>query len=199
MTDPRTDKHSAGWERTSVEGQVQATTLQQPTVDFSTLYEKHLGYVCFLLRKWGVAERNLEDAAHDAFVVVHRRLGECGQDLAERPWLAAIAFKVAAAWRRRAFQRQDLGTEVPDIPDERPNAEHVAAQREASAQLVEVLELMDEEKRMVFVLHELEGHAVPAIAAALGVPTNTAYSRLRLARSQFVTLFRQVRREDGRT
>jgi RNA polymerase sigma-70 factor (ECF subfamily) len=35
------------------------------------------------------------------------------------------------------------------------------------------------------VLHELNGHSIPEVAEAVGVPLNTAYSRLRVARAEF--------------
>ena len=44
---------------------------------------------------------------------------------------------------------------------------------------------LDEEKREVFVLAELEQFPVTEIAEALAINTNTAYSRLRLAREAF--------------
>lgn len=47
------------------------------------------------------------------------------------------------------------------------------------------LDAMDFEKRSLIVMHDLEGIAVPEIAALLAVPVNTAYSRLRLARGEF--------------
>jgi RNA polymerase sigma-70 factor (ECF subfamily) len=40
-------------------------------------------------------------------------------------------------------------------------------------------------KREVFVLSELEEMTMPEIAEAIGVPLNTAYSRLRVAREEF--------------
>ena len=40
-------------------------------------------------------------------------------------------------------------------------------------------------KREVFVLAELEEMTMPEIAEAIGVPLNTAYSRLRVARQEF--------------
>ncbi|HEU5074208.1 MAG TPA: sigma factor-like helix-turn-helix DNA-binding protein, partial [Polyangiaceae bacterium] len=40
-------------------------------------------------------------------------------------------------------------------------------------------------KREVFILAELEEMSVPEIAAALDIPLNTAYSRLRHARQEF--------------
>ena len=40
------------------------------------------------------------------------------------------------------------------------------------------------------VLHEIEGHAMPLCADILGVPVNTLYSRLRLARRDFTAAVR---------
>ena len=44
---------------------------------------------------------------------------------------------------------------------------------------------LDAAKREVFVLAELEEMTVPEIAQAIGIPLNTAYSRLRAARHEF--------------
>ena len=44
---------------------------------------------------------------------------------------------------------------------------------------------LDEPKREVFSLVELEELTVPEVADALEIPLNTAYSRLRMAREAF--------------
>jgi len=44
---------------------------------------------------------------------------------------------------------------------------------------------MDEDKRIVFALVELEQLSVPEVARMLDLNLNTAYSRLRLARHAF--------------
>ncbi|MEW5850520.1 MAG: sigma-70 family RNA polymerase sigma factor [Myxococcota bacterium] len=163
--------------------------------DFTHIYRTHFRLVCRLLRRWGVASKDLEDAAHDVFVVVHRRLETFDASTSAEAWLAAIAYRVASDWRRRAFQRQDLSVEMRDVVDTQPSALDRAQDREALSQVEQVLELLDEDQRTVFVLHEMEGHPIPALAQALDVPLNTLYSRLRLARQRFVGFIRQVRRE----
>jgi RNA polymerase sigma-70 factor (ECF subfamily) len=45
-----------------------------------------------------------------------------------------------------------------------------------------VLDQLDEEKRQVFVLYEIEELEMKDIASAMGTPLQTAYSRLRAAR-----------------
>ena len=51
--------------------------------------------------------------------------------------------------------------------------------------LARLLEELDEPKREVFALVELEELTVPEAAEVLEIPLNTAYSRLRLARQAF--------------
>ncbi|AKU96087.1 RNA polymerase sigma factor RpoE [Labilithrix luteola] len=58
-----------------------------------------------------------------------------------------------------------------------------------------LLDELDDEKRAVFVLAELEEKSVPEISEALGVNVNTVYSRLRAARQE---LERAVQRLNAR-
>jgi RNA polymerase sigma-70 factor (ECF subfamily) len=57
--------------------------------------------------------------------------------------------------------------------------------REAASLVMEALNAMPFEQRAVFVLYELDETPMKEIAESLGVPVNTAYSRLRLAREVF--------------
>jgi RNA polymerase sigma-70 factor (ECF subfamily) len=50
---------------------------------------------------------------------------------------------------------------------------------------VQILQQLDEDKRTVFALVELEQLSVPEVARMLDINLNTAYSRLRLARHAF--------------
>jgi RNA polymerase sigma-70 factor, ECF subfamily len=167
------------------------------TLDFQQVYQARFAFVCRLLRKWGVPARDLEDVAHDVFVVVHRRFGDWDQTTPNEPWLAAIAYRTASDWRRRAFQRQDLSVDVGDRAQDGPDALDHAERSLARSQVDRALQTLSEDQRVVFVLHELEGHAIPAVAGALGISVNTAYSRLRLGRAAFVDAIQKVRGEVG--
>jgi RNA polymerase sigma-70 factor (ECF subfamily) len=54
-----------------------------------------------------------------------------------------------------------------------------------SATLDRALSALDADKRAIFVMAELQGDSVVAIAEGLGIPVDTAYSRLRAARRIF--------------
>lgn len=148
---------------------------------FDEIYAAHFAFVWRILRTFGVAEEALEDAAQDVFVVVHRRLPEFEGRAAVTTWLFAIARRVAGAYRRRAGRTESLD----DEPAGEADTFAALSRAQAAAMVMAILDRMDEDKRIVFALVELEQLSVPEIARLLGINLNTAYSRLRLARQAF--------------
>ena len=67
---------------------------------------------------------------------------------------------------------------------------------QAAEQVQSVLEELDDEKRAVFILAELEQLPAAEMAQALGLPINTVYSRLRLARAAFEAGLRRLKAKD---
>jgi RNA polymerase sigma-70 factor, ECF subfamily len=162
---------------------------------FDDVYAAHVGFVWRVLRTFGVSEAQIEDAVQDVFVVVHRRLAEWQGRAAITTWLFAIARRVASGYRRRTGRRtevtEDLTEElVDDHPAGDPFAEMSRAQ--AAATVLAILEQLDDDKRMVFALVELEQLSVPEVARMLELNLNTAYSRLRLARQAFEAAVKKV-------
>ncbi len=150
---------------------------------FDAVYTAHVAYVWRVLRTFGVTEPQLEDAVQDVFIVVHRRLSEWEGRAAITTWLFAIARRVASSHRRRkGSDRTEVMTEDPEGP-----ADTFAAmsRAQAAATVMSILEKMDEDKRVVFALVELEQLSIPEVARMLDLNLNTAYSRLRLARAAF--------------
>ena len=161
-----------------------------PGPAFAKVYEAELAYVWRCLRRLGVPEADLEDAAHDAFVVVHRRLDDFDPGRPLKPWLAGIAVRVAADHRRRAHRRPERPDADLDPVD--PRTAGAADRREARALLGRALEALGADRRTVLVLHDLEGLTMPEIAEGLDVPLNTLYSRLRLARRDLAAAVRHL-------
>jgi len=176
-----------------------ATASVPAPVDFQSLYKQELGYVWRTLRRLGVRERDLPDLAHDFFVVVFRHLADYDPLRPVRPWLFGIAFRVVSDYRRSArFVRETLG-EPPEVVDRAPPVDEQLADRQARAAVMRVLDELELDRRAVLVMHDLEDHPVPEIAAALAIPVATAYSRLRLAREDLAAAIKRLRaREEGR-
>jgi RNA polymerase sigma-70 factor, ECF subfamily len=139
---------------------------------FDAIYERELDYVWRSLGRLGVRESDLADAVHEVFLVLHRRWNELDRDRSLRPWLFGVARRVAAA--ARAKQREDA-TDV-EIAE---TADPLVAQRRL---LWRALATLDDDRREVVILHDLEGYTGAEIAEQLAIPVNTVHSRLRLAR-----------------
>lgn len=166
-------------------------------LDFREVFETESDYVWRSLHRLGVRERDLPDVTHDVFVVVYRHLSDYDPARPLRPWLFGIAARLAANYRRRQHATSVAPETLEDVADQGTPADERLASRQALAQVGRALDELDPDRRAVFVMHDLDGHAMPEIAAALGVPLNTAYSRLRLGREQFSAALRRARLQRG--
>src|SRR5512146_2914504 len=81
---------------------------------FEEVYEEHFAFVWRNLRRLGVTEAGLRDAAQDVFVVVHRRMHEFAGRGSVQAWLYSILRRVAADHRRRARRKDILDAEPLD-------------------------------------------------------------------------------------
>ena len=83
------------------------------------------------------------------------------------------------------------------LADERQaGADESTALAEAARLVQEWLDELDEDKREVFVLAELEQMTAQEIAEATGTNASTVYSRLRAARAEFEKAAERYRRRD---
>ncbi len=150
---------------------------------FERLYREHYPFVWRCLRRLGV-HGETEDAAQEVFVTAYRRLHTYEGRSSMQAWLAGIARKIAFR-SRRTDERRQRRHEALTPPPNPADLESWLRRKEAMAFLDAFLDGLDPDKRSVFVLCELEGLRGRQAAAALGVNQNTAYARLRAARSAF--------------
>jgi RNA polymerase sigma-70 factor, ECF subfamily len=156
------------------------------TPEFEDVYERWFDFVWRTARRLGVPEAALDDVVQEVFVVVHRQLGGFEGRASLKTWLFGITRRVVGDHRRAQRRRP---AHEPLREGQLRVAERDPAERAESAQAAELvhrlLDGMDDAKREVFVLVELEQMTAPEVAEALGVKLNTVYSRLRLARRDF--------------
>jgi RNA polymerase sigma-70 factor, ECF subfamily len=165
--------------------------------DFDALYSQHFGFVWRNLRRLGVPDALAEDAAQDVFVVVHRRLRDLQQDASLKAWLFGIALRVASDYRRTRRRKPTVSYEMDTALSHAPGPSEQAENSEAVRVLQKFLATLDEDKRAVFVLAELEDMSAPEMSEALEVGVNTVYSRLRVARERFVKFLDQEQAAHG--
>jgi RNA polymerase sigma factor (sigma-70 family) len=122
-----------------------------------------------------------EDAVQEAFVKAYRALRRFREGAAFRPWLLAIVTNEARN-RRRSVARLDRLTlrvaEVRPSGDAAPSPEVAALRQEERELLVEALNRLREEDRLVVGYRYLLGMSEAETARALGVPKGTVKSRL---------------------
>jgi RNA polymerase sigma-70 factor (ECF subfamily) len=155
-------------------------------VSVAGVYDRYFDFVWCALRRLGVQPRQLEDAVQDVFVVVQRRLADFEGRSSLKTWLFGIALRVAKDHRRRQVkQAVEMGAEDDSLVGTHPDPREAALQAEAAALVQTLLDGLAEERRVVFVLTELEEFSAAEIAETLGIGINSVYTRLRLARRDF--------------
>lgn len=150
------------------------------------VFEQYGGLVCRFLRRLGVRESDLDDMVQEVFLVVARRQADYEEHGRARAWIYSICRRVALAQRRKyARSREALSDNTLEPAC---NAMQLAAVegRESLALGLRLLELLPENEREIFLLYEVEDVSMAEVAAIVGCPLQTAYSRLHRARARVV-------------
>ena len=155
-------------------------------LNVAALYTEYFDFVWRSVRRLGVRPSQLEDAVQDVFVVVQRRLSDFEGRSSVKTWLFGIALRVAKDYRQRAAKRCVELVEFDDtVVGKHRDPQQAALETEAAQVVQSALERLSEERRVVFIMAELEDFTAPEIAESLGLGINVVYSRLRLARRDF--------------
>ncbi|MGA2450520.1 MAG: sigma-70 family RNA polymerase sigma factor [Polyangiaceae bacterium] len=155
-------------------------------LDVVSVHHEHANFVWLTLQRLGVRDADIEDLLQEVFVVVHQRLHTFDGSARMTTWLFGICLRVASAYRRRAYRRREQSVaEVPEDAATGESPEEAAATAQARARLRAALDLMDLDKRAIFVMFELDELSCEAIAEMLSIPLGTVYSRLHAARKAF--------------
>jgi RNA polymerase sigma-70 factor (ECF subfamily) len=180
-----------------VDGSPRVATAER-VASFRSMYDAHVDFVWRNLRRLGVATADVEDRTQEVFVIAHRRFDHFeDRGHGPRAWLFQIVIRVASdARRHRRRHPEDSDGGVAElrgwIEAEQP-AE--VDRREALGRLDEALATIDVTRRAVLVLHEIEEMTAPEIGRILGIPLNTVYSRLRVARAELDQALARATRE----
>lgn len=171
----------------------------------AALYQTHLKLVWRNLRRFGVADQQLEDATQDVFVTVHRRWDSYDpRASAVETWLFGIVIRVAQ-FHRRTLRRR-LARLVPwlrdgtlnEVSSDLEGPAEIVEKREAARVLDRLLAELSDQQREILVLVDVEQVPVTDASAILGINLNTAYTRLRSARRHFEAAVTRLREKEQR-
>lgn len=168
--------------------------MQKPpdSADFGALYAEHFRAVWRTLQRLGVHPGSVDDATQEVFVTAWRRWDDFEGRSSERTWLLGIAIRVASDTRRKQRPTEEVS---PELQMSGPGPDTMAASKEVSQRVEQLLGKLEPERREVLLLVDLEGYSVPEVATATGVNLNTLYTRLRAARQQFEDLVKREAEE----
>ena len=167
------------------------------------VYDELFPFVWRNARRMGVPASALDDVCQEVFVVVHRRLRELESRASLRPWAYAILRNRVLVYRRGMQRKspehrsQQPLVDPALLTDDRSDPHEALSSAESARIARGLLDELDEEKRTVLVLVEIEEMSVPEVAEAMGANLNTTYARLRAARGEFAAAAQRFRAKDG--
>lgn len=165
---------------------------------FQALFVRHREVVARLVHRMTSSSArarsaDLEDVVQEVFVQVHRSLPDFRGQSKFSTWLHRVTVNVVLMHRRAAKSRPVLTEELPEanvpasgqvLPDEDTE------RRERMRAFERLLGRLADKKRLVFVLHELEGLAPAEIAEIVHAPVLTVRTRLFYARRELEAMLR---------
>lgn len=118
-----------------------------------------------------------EDAGQEAFLTAWRKFHELREPERLRAWLGQIARNAALGHLRRNRGHGTL-EDAPDLADESPAPDEVAANEEEAALVRESLAKLPETYRLPLILFYREGQSVRAVADSLAISEDAVKQRL---------------------
>lgn len=169
---------------------------------FPEVYRQYFDFVWSCARRLGAERTAMDDVVQEVFIVIHTKLHTLERPEALRSWIYGIVRRTVSTHRRAGRTRAAAGLTVGVDVDVESAAPNPSEQTETNADLellARLLETLDEPKREVFALVEIEELSVPEAAETLEIPLNTAYSRLRAARRAFEAAVARFEKRSGGT
>lgn len=165
--------------------------------ELDALLRQQLPRIRRVLYRYVGNDQELDDLTQRAMVEIVKSLpGFRGESKIET-WMHRVCIRVA--WAHRERRRGVVNfVNIPEIAD-RADAVQRLEDRELMRTIHLALERVPSERRMAFVMSDIEGFTAPEVAEALGVPEGTVYFWVREVRLLLrkVLKKRQIQRDNA--
>jgi RNA polymerase sigma-70 factor (ECF subfamily) len=180
----------ARWAEQDDQGPEGTADVTAAPITLESLFRSHFDDVYRMVGRLlgpGARSADIEDVTQLVFLAAHRALPKFRGESKVTTWLYGIAVRVVLtqlrAWRRHRRLKSALEHE-PGVMLRAVSPDETVAQRQELVRVWSCLMKIKPEKRVVYVLHEVEGLPGAEIAAALGIPVATVWTRLFHARKE---------------
>jgi RNA polymerase sigma-70 factor (ECF subfamily) len=169
-----------------------AAVVQRLAVDrdaaFAELFAAHRTRVFTICRHLVRTRADAEDATQEVFLQLLRSLEKFRGESALSTFIHRIAVRVAIKHRMKNARQAELR---PVLIEQRSPEKDPVESREEERRLWSAMEQLTLDHRTVLALFAVDGLSHKEIAAVLGVPEGTVWSRLHLARKKLASLLSQ--------
>jgi RNA polymerase sigma-70 factor, ECF subfamily len=148
-------------------------------------FESEFNYLARTLRRLGVARDDVEDLAHEVFLVLYRNWERYDPSRPLRAYIFGIAYRVTCNYLRKS--KRELPAAVIEVGDLGPWPDQVLESNQARAVVLRALKRVPLQRRAVLIMHDIDKLSMAEIATNLSIYRFTGYSRLRKARKEFAT------------
>jgi RNA polymerase sigma-70 factor (ECF subfamily) len=174
------------------EDDVVARCQQGDASAFRQLFALHRHDVARLVFRMTGPRVDLEDIIQEVFLQVHRSLKDFRGQSKFTTWLHRVTINVVLMHKRAARSRPQLvHPQADDIqPDSRLPPDEDVARLERMRAFRRLIDRLADKKKMVFVLHELEGRSPAEISKIVEAPVLTVRTRLFYARRELCEMLK---------
>ena len=161
---------------------------------FRALFSRYRTDVARLVYRMLGPVADIDDVIQEVFVQVYRSLKDFRGQAKFTTWLHRVTVNVVLMHRRAARSRPTLTEEAPHdvVADQHATApDEDVDRRERVRAFMRLLGRLADKKRVVFVLHELEGMSPAEIGEVVGAPVLTVRTRLFYARRDLYAMFEE--------
>lgn len=163
------------------------------------LVDQYFDFAWRSLRRLGVPEASVDDAAQQLFLVVATKLDAIELER-ERSFVFGTAVRIASDFRHAQQRERARRSEEADaLRDPSPGPDELVDHKRARELLDRLLDTLPMELRTVLILAEAEGLTMSEIARVCDIPPGTVASRLRRARSSVLEALERIQARAHRT
>jgi RNA polymerase sigma factor (sigma-70 family) len=177
-----------------------ATCPAAGALSIETVYRRTFSYTWQLLGYLGIGRReDREDVSQNVYLTLLGKLDTYDPTMRLEAWVGGYAFRIARRYRQlaRHYREQLTADPVEDAMDTEANdpEEHAAASDRRRI-IQRALGTIDEDRRIVLAMYELQGIDMIDVVRALEIPLATGWSRLRRAKEDFAAAIHRLDRRD---